>query len=310
VKTNVYAKDGLLLRIGYACLTVGVPDTAIKSCLVKNASGTRLRNLISHNLNSLENIISYNGKNNIGLFRISSGLIPFASHPINQIPWWEIYKNEFLQIGQKIKANNIRVSMHPGQYTVLNSPFDEVVARALADLEYHSLVLDSLGVGADHKIILHIGGVYNNKKTAMKRFIINFKRVSDSVKRRIVIENDDKSYNIKDVLEIASDLKIPVVFDKLHNDINPADKRKSAIDWIKVCRKTWRQKDGIQKIHYSQQHPDKKTGSHSESINLDEFYEFYGSLKRKDIDIMFEVKDKNISALNCLDYIKQKKSRD
>ena len=288
------------MSIGYACLTVGVPETDQKSCIQKNASETRLLELIAHNLNSLENIIDYNIKNNIKMFRISSDLITFGSSPVNSLKWWNIFSTHLKEIGNKIKNNGIRVSMHPGQYTVLNSPNEDVVKRAIEDLNYHTKVLDSLGVGPEHKIVLHIGGIYNDKKQAINRFMTNYLQLEDAVKARLVIENDDKSYNINEVLEIGIALNMPVIFDNLHHKINSVIQNEGDFYWINECRKTWKEKDGHQKIHYSQQNPLKKTGSHSISIGINEFMTFYENLNREDIDIMLEVKDKNLSAMKCI----------
>ena len=288
------------MSIGYACLTLGVLYTDQKSCLLKNASETKLRELIAYNLNSLEKIIDYNIANHISLFRISSDLIPFGSSPVNKLAWWDIFAPQFQVIAQKIKQGGIRVSMHPGQYTVLNSPHVEVVERAIEDLNYHARVLDCFDVGAEHKIVLHIGGVYNDKKQAVKRFLNNYDQLDSSVKQRLVIENDDKSYSINDVLEIASVLKVPVIYDNLHNKINCRDKQKDDNYWIKQCQKTWQEKDGSQKIHYSQQDPFKQPGSHSNSIMINQFMDFYENLESKEIDIMLEVKDKNLSAIKCI----------
>lgn len=296
------------MNIGYACLTVGVPDTDQKSCMLKNASKEKLLELISYNLNSLENIIDYNIKNKIKLFRISSDIIPFGSNPVNNLEWWDIFDSQFSRIGHKIKTSGMRVSMHPGQYTVLNSPKKEVVENAIEDLRYHTKILDTLGVGEDNKIVLHIGGVYNDKSQAIRRFISNYRELDDSVKRRLIIENDDKSYNISDVLEIGSIINVPVVFDNLHNQVNPFDKSKSDYYWIDKCKETWREKDGIQKIHYSQQNPLKKAGSHSSTIQINKFMSFYEGLERDDIDIMLEVKDKNLSAVKCINCTSSDKS--
>ena len=295
------------MGIGYACLTIGVQDTKLKSCTAKKANDEVLRELILNNLNSLKNIIEYNISNEIKLFRISSDLIPFASSPINTISWAEIFKNELKEIGNKIKDSGMRVSMHPGQYTVLNSEDGEVVERAICDLNYHTMLLDSLGLSSENKIILHIGGVYDDKKQAIKRFIANYKKLSDSVKNRLVIENDDKCYNISEVLEISKELKIPVVFDVLHNKANPSSIDESEISWIKKSGNTWKEKDGIQKIHYSQQDNLKRAGAHSASISINQFMKFYETLPEYSIDIMLEVKDKNISAVKCNNCIKKDK---
>ena len=291
------------MSIGYACLTIGVQNTNLKSSIAKNINEEKLLDLISFNLISLENIIDYNIKNDIKLFRISSDLIPFGSSPINTIQWENIFLSEFNKIGEKIRKSGMRVSMHPGQYTVLNSPNIEVVDRAIEDLNYHTKVLDALGVGSEHKIVLHIGGVYGDKNEAMERFINNYSLLDDNVKERLVIENDDKSYNVNEVLEIGKRLNIPVIFDNLHNEINQYDKEKDDKYWINKCKETWKEKDGYQKIHYSQQNPLKKLGSHSNTIRINEFIRFYESLDREDIDIMLEVKDKNLSAVKCINAV-------
>lgn len=288
------------MSIGYACLTVGVENTNFKSCILKNASEKNLEQLVKHNLKSLENIIDYNIKNNIKLFRISSDIIPFGSSNLKNFLWKEIFADELKTIGNKIKDSRMRVSMHPGQYTVLNSVYENVVKRAVEDLEYHKNFLEALEVDNSNKIILHIGGVYGDKKSAMERFCINYKNLDISIKNRLIIENDDKSYNISEVLQLGSKLAIPVVYDNLHNKINCFDKSKDDSYWINKCAKTWKNQDGIQKIHYSQQDKDKKSGSHSITISINEFMEFYKELDNKNIHIMLEVKDKNLSAIKCI----------
>lgn len=288
------------MRIGYACLTVGVADTDIKSCRARNADARRLYEITENNLLSLEHMLYYNIENNIRLFRISSELIPFGSSLVNTIKWWDLFRTQFEKLAEIIKKHQLRVSMHPGQYTVLNSPNEEVVKRTIADLEYHARVLEALGTDSRHKIILHIGGIYKDKKEAAERFMLNYDRLHNRIKQRLVIENDDKSYNIMDVLTIGRSCGIPVVFDNLHHKVNPPDIIKDEIDWINECKATWKKEDGRQKIHYSQQDRDKKAGSHSQSINPAEFIEFVQRLGRKDIDIMLEVKDKNRSAVECI----------
>lgn len=288
------------MSIGYACIAVGLENANQRSCIAKNASEDKLSELIQHNLNALEVIIDYNIDNNIKLFRISSDIIPFGSSPVNNLKWWELFESTFQRIGCKIKESGMRVSMHPGQYTVLNSPDEDVVKRAILELNYSARVLDGLELCEKHKIILHIGGIYQNKPQAIQRFCENYDCLNKSVKQRLVIENDDKNYNISDVLDIGKNMKIPVVFDNLHNTVNPCDDYHDEIYWINECKKTWKNIDGIQKIHYSQQAPFKRTGSHSDTINIDEFLQFYKQIVYNNIDIMLEVKDKNLSALKCI----------
>lgn len=291
---------GSAMAIGYACKTIGVRNTDMRSCLLKDATEGKLMEIIEHNIAALDRIIDYNTENNIRLFRISSDLIPFGSSFINSIKWWEQFGEVLKIIGQKIKDSNMRVSMHPGQYTVVNSIKSNVVERAIADLLYHTKVLNSLGLDSTHKIVLHIGGAYKDKKISSLRFMENYRLLDENIRRRLVIENDDKIYNIQDVLDIGKRLKIPVIFDNLHNEINPANAEKDELVWIEQCRNTWREQDGIQKIHYSQQAKQKKKGSHSDFIKIDCFMDFYRKINKYDIDIMLEVKNKNLSCVKCI----------
>ena len=288
------------MSIGYACLTVGVPGTDFKACVMKNAGEDRLKEVISQNLEALENVIDYNCRNDIRLFRISSDIIPFGSSPVNTLAWQDMYQPSLSRIGDKIRAAGMRVSMHPGQYTVLNSPRENVVARAAEDLLYHTQFLDALGIGSEHKIILHIGGVYGEKEAAVRRFIEQYEKLSEGIRKRLVLENDEKSYNISDVLEITRRIGAPAVYDNLHAAIHPSPYEASQSDWIRECKRTWTPQDGRQKMHYSQQAPGKHPGAHSESIRIDEFLTFYETIHGGDLDIMLEVKDKNLSAVKCI----------
>lgn len=290
------------MNIGYACINVGTFETKMRSCLIKNATPEILSTLIQSNLEELDNILDYNIRNDIKLFRISSDIIPFGSHPINTLKWWEKFNNQLKEIGKKALENNIRLSMHPGQYTVINSLDEAVVKRSVADLKYHAKFLDSMGLGQEHKIILHIGGVYGDKTSAIKRFIKQYRLLDENIRQRMVIENDDRQYNILDVLSIGENENIPVVFDNLHNQVNPSHKY-SEMEWISKCKSTWKQPDGLQKLHYSQQNAGKRPGSHSDTLNVNDFLQFYKGISKQDVDIMVEVKDKNLSAIKCINAI-------
>ena len=287
------------MSIGYACLNIGTPNTNIRSVMQRNATPEKLTEVTEHNLAALERMIDYNHKNDIKLFRISSDLIPFGSSPVNTLDWPEIHKEAFDRIGSKIRKSGIRVSLHPGQYTVLNSPTEDIIARAIADLIYHDKILTVLGTDQTNKIVLHIGGIYGDKNEALQRFEQNFRRLPEAVRNRLIIENDDRLYNIEEILELAHRLQIPAVYDNLHHAINPTPSGGADPYWIAEAKKTWKMTDGNQKIHYSQQAPGKRPGAHTDTIDLETFLTFHDQLEDKQIDIMLEVKDKNLSAIKC-----------
>lgn len=287
------------MNIGYVSQTFGLPGEKFKTTRLNYATEEKLLELIEHNLNNLLKIVDYNIENKVYMFRIISDVIPFGSHEVNKIRWWELFAEELAQIGQKAVDNDIRLSMHPGQYTVLNSPDPGVVERAIADLAYHTRFLDAMNLDSSHKIILHVGGVYGDKDQAMARFIENYQKLDQAIQKRLIIENDDRQYTVADVLFIAKEAGIPVVFDNLHHKCHPAPE-KSEREWLMEVRKTWKEADGRQKIHYAQQDPDKRMGAHSQTIDLEQFNEFYQRIPTQDIDVMFEVKDKNLSAFKGL----------
>lgn len=288
------------MRIGYACLTVDVEGTTIQTCRLVSATHDRMAALVSQNLDALNRILAYNRANHIRMFRLSSDIIPFGSNKAVRFPWQTLYAETLEAFGKKAKQYDIRLSMHPGQYTVLNSAHPHVVENAIRDLAYHCDVLDAMGMNATNKIILHIGGIYGDKPAAIERFKSNYVMLEDRIKARLIIENDDKCYTAEEVLAIGQELKIPVVFDNLHHAIHPSSVSQSITEWIAACAKTWRKKDGTQKIHYSQQAQGKRAGSHSETIDVPTFLRFYKTLPTADLDIMLEVKDKNVSALKCI----------
>ena len=287
--------------IGYACLALGVPGSQLKSTTLKHATDERLYSLIELNLSALEVLIDYNIRQGIKLFRISSDLIPFGSSVAKDLPWSERFAADLERIGAKIHASGMRVSMHPGQYTVLNSPDPQVAGRAALDLDYHNLVLDALGTSPEHKIILHLGGVYGDKITAKDRFIKRWQDLSPEIRSRLVIENDDRLFTIRDILDVSSETGIPVVYDNLHNAINPADASVTDLEWMTMASAIWQTADGKPKIHYSQQAVDKRPGAHSATIAIAPFLDFYKDLP--DVDVMLEVKDKNLSALKCINCV-------
>lgn len=286
------------MKIGYACIPLTINERTTRRLTLKKFSENLFLDVLKQNIIGLKKILENNEKLNISLFRISSDIVPLGSHNVNEIQWHKYFKNELNEIGEFIKKSGMRVSMHPGQYTVLNAGKEAIVQNAIKDLEYHSKFLDALGVNSNNKIILHIGGGYGDKGAAINRFIENFKRLSSSVKNRLAIENDGKIFSIEDVLFVSSKISIPVIFDNLHHECNH-ENDEPIKEIMKKVAKTWKEKDGHIKVHYSQQNSHKQIGAHSNTILVKTFLEYYAEVKEFNPDIMLEVKDKDISAIKC-----------
>lgn len=283
------------MKIGYPCINLTLNCRSSRTFRLKNYSEERLKNTIENNLNCLAKILEFNHKNKILFFRITSDLIPFASHPIMKFDWQEYFKLKFKEIGAYIKKKSMRITMHPGQYTVLNSQNDMVVQNSIKELKYHVEVLDLLGLDSSAKIISHVGGVYGDKKNSIKRFIKRYNQLEEDIKNHYVIENDDKSYQLKDCLLINESIKIPIVLDAYHHDCyNQGEPLEKAIGLI---IKTWKKNDGLPIIHYSSKHPYRGKYIHADELDMNHFKSFLTKTMNFNFDLMLEIKNKEKSAL-------------
>ncbi len=163
-------------------------------------------------------------------------------------------------------------SMHPGQYVVLNSQRTNVVRAAVDELSYHADFLDALGLTSEHKINLHVGGVYGDRHVSLQMFRENFHNLPENVKTRLVIENDERNYGADDVLGLCESLNVPLVFDYLHHQAySKSPIENDSMD--RVCA-TWSRADGSPEMHYSTQRSKSRRGAHADMINTGDFRHF------------------------------------
>jgi UV DNA damage endonuclease len=298
------------MKIGYPCINNSISRNSPSTFRLASYSEHKLAQTIEGNLIHLNQILKYNVKNNLLFFRISSDLIPFASHPICELNWCKHFQTEFVQIGDFIKKHNIRISMHPDQFVILNSPNCKIVENSINELKYHCRVLDAMRLDKTAKVQIHIGGVYGNKVEAINRFTRIFndssRLIDNAIKKRLVIENDDRLYSLKDCLSINQETSIPIVFDSFHHELlNNEEPIRIALE---KAMSTWKMsRDGFPIVDYSSQNSVKgkenkrRKGKHAERIDLILFKKFLEETQNLDFDIMLELKDKEKSALKALD---------
>jgi UV DNA damage endonuclease len=290
------------MRIGYPCINRTLDCSASSTFRLKSYSEARLKTSTKNNLDCLLRILKFNLEHKLFFFRISSDLVPFASHPINKFSWQKHFQDEFEGIGEFIVKNRMRISMHPDQFTLIDSIKDEIFERSIKELQYHAEILDLMNLDTSAKIQIHVGGAYGDKKLSIERFIARFNRLPDSVIRRLVIENDDKLYDVNDCLEISEDMQIPVVFDVFHHKLNNSTAQTTK-ELFRLIERSWNMKrDGIPMVDYSSQEPNGLPRQHSETINLEDFGLFLKQTEPFDFDVMLEIKDKEKSAIKALEY--------
>lgn len=285
------------MKVGYPCINRSIGCTANKTFRLASYSEDRFKKTIEQNLECLQKTLEYNLNHNLLFFRIGSPIVPFASHPVCIFDWKKYFKNKLKKIGDFIKENNFRISMHPDQFVIINSFNPKIIERSIEELRYHADFLNMLGLDKSAKMQIHIGGVYGDKKQAIERFVSNYQKLPKNIKDRLVIENDHINYSLKDCLLIHKQTHIPIVFDFFHHEcLNNGESTKTAL--IQAIE-TWDKDDGIPMTDYSTQKQGANKGSHSESIDVKKFKLLLKKTRGLDFDIMLEIKDKEKSALKA-----------
>ena len=264
----------------------------------------KLKKITKENLNNTKRILLYNIAHDIKVYRISSKLVPLTTHP--DVIKWDYTKEcheLFNDIGKIIKENKLRISAHPDHFTILSSPKSDVLKNSIKVLEYHNDIMLSIGLDPNlGKLVLHVGGKYEGKEKTKERFISNFKKLHNNIKDRIIIENDDKVYDIVDILEICEELGSPMVMDVHHQWCN--NRGENLKEYLERIFNTWNREILIPKVHISSSKSDNNIRAHADDIDFKFFYNF---ILNRDFDIMIEAKNKNIALLNLMKKIKNHK---
>lgn len=283
------------MKIGYPCINTSVECRGNRTFRLASYSEEKLVATAGANIECLQAILHYNISHGILFFRISSDIIPFASHPVMDTDWQDYFRNELREAGEIVRSSGMRISMHPDQFIVLNSPREEVVSRSIAELEYHADLLDLMHLDASAKIQLHAGGRYGDPEPARNRFVSVYReRLPEKVKKRLVIENDDRNYPVRDCLDISEKTGVPVLFDYFHHTLLSHGEDLPGL--LEKTFATWHGPHGIPMVDYSSQEQGLRPGTHARTLDRLDFIDFIQKSENYDFDIMLEIKDKEKSA--------------
>ncbi|HNY66226.1 MAG TPA: UV DNA damage repair endonuclease UvsE [Deltaproteobacteria bacterium] len=283
-----------MIRIGYAGVNTELPSAG-KTFRLSGYSEERMLEVSRGNIEALGEILRWNDRHGIRLFRITSNLIPFGSHPVNSGSWKRVFRRDFENLGYFIRESGMRVSMHPGQHTVLNTPDDRFFESVLKDLEYHDAVMSLMGLGRDNVIVVHGGGGYGDRTGSLRRLRSRINGLPDRYAGRLALENDDRVFTASVIHALCRQTGLPGILDVFHHEVLPSCSGTSTRELIIKFATTW---GGFrQKIHYSDQDPDKRKGSHSQSVNVSAFGTLLETIGDLELDIMLEAKDKQASVL-------------
>jgi UV DNA damage endonuclease len=237
---------GAPMRLGFAVKVLG--DGGLPSHDTRRwQSGPHLR----VSLERLSRILDYCDAHDIRMYRMATALAPYASHP--ELTGFRDQPREcaeaLARIGQRARLLDVRLSTHPGQYTVLNSEDERTARLAVEELEVQAELMDRMGLGADAVVVLHVGGAAGGVDAALDRFEQGFSRLSDPARARLVVENDDRHFGLCDVLRLSRRIGRPVVWDVLHHHCHDPDGIPDR-EALALALATWPEAV-IPKIHFS-----------------------------------------------------------
>lgn len=316
------------MRLGFAVKVIGhggnlatIPaDAGMPSNDARRwQSGPHIRQSIEY----VTEIFHYLHKVDIHMYRMSSDFAPYLTHP--EMPQFhnqlEEAEEELAALGALARKYDIRLSLHPSQYILLNALDEEIARKSIGDLNAQAKILDRMGCGPEAVVVTHVGGVYGDRDESKARFVQRYRDLPEPTRRRLVLENDDVSYSVSDVLQIHAETGIPIVFDNLHHFcFNPEGLPMR--DALHRALSTWPE-DVVPKIHYSSPSTDflatteKEKGAtgrersvtkqhapllkaHADFINPLEFVLFWQAVgvdSLRPFDIMLEAKAKDAALL-------------
>ena len=300
------------LRLGFPVKVLGAPD-------LKSNDTRRWANAphLKTSLEYLARIFDYLHRHRIDMYRMSSDLAPYVTHP--DMPQFHGMiaesASELRAIGRKARELDLRLSFHPSQYIVLNSPDPALVQKSVWDLSAQAEMLDLMELGPETVVVIHVGGAYGDRRTSARRWIETWGTLPEHVQRRLVLEHDDLRFSAADVLWIHGHTGVRLIFDYQHFwCLNP--ERLPMLETLRAILETW--PGGVRpKIHFSTPRTElreiarknRKTGrtekvhvapvwtGHADFCNPFEFATFMRTAAALEFDVMLESKAKDLALI-------------
>ena len=191
--------------------------------LTKKERLEKLNRICLDNATALQAAIRFCAETGIGAFRVNSQILPLKTHPevgydLNALPDGDEILSCFKEAGRLRKKQDLRLSFHPDQFVVLNSPRPDVVAASIRELAYQADVAEWIGADV---LNVHGGGAYGDKAAALERLTAAIKKLPKPIRYRLTFENDDRTFTPSDLLPVCCATGIPLVYDAHHHRCLP-----------------------------------------------------------------------------------------
>lgn len=319
----------MIVRFGYVAMSMLLEDASPSKTMTyasfakiedREAAIRRLEHIAGQNLHNTLRLLKHSVGEQIAMYRFSSKLIPLATHPA--LEDWDPYPvllDHFRAIGEYVQAHRMRVSLHPDHFCVLSTPRPEVLINSIKDLEYHVRMLEAMGLDERTKCNIHMGGAYGNKEEASARFVKQFNALPDRIKHRITLENDDKTFDVRETLVAAEVVGVPMVLDIHHYAVNSGGITETELVeqfWPRI-QATWSKEadrlalDGAAalppKIHASSPKSATDPRGHADYVDSGPLLSFLQAIAPSTdyIDCMLEAKAKDKAVICLMDQLKE-----
>lgn len=272
----------MIIRLGYVAIALNLKNVTSSSTVTfatynkLKSEEERLKKLKSvtfSNIDDLETILKYNMENNIHFYRLTSKLIP--------------------------------LSTHPDQFNVINSVKDKVIEDTIRNLN-HAVDLYDLMEYDEGKLVIHVGSSAGGKEESIKRFITNLDRFPKRITSRLIIENDDKVFTAKNVLDLCQEINCPMVLDLHHHKCK--NDGENIADLLEDIFNTWNNESLPPKVHFSSPRESEFDRKHADFIDVNDFANFLNIAKEttnKNFDVMIEAKKKDQALIKLVEDLKK-----
>jgi UV DNA damage endonuclease len=304
------------VRFGYVAMSTVVSNaspsknmtaTSFMKLADREAAIRKLERIAQENIHNTLRLLKHNRAHDIQVYRMSSRLIPLIGHEL-LVDWnpFPVLADDFAALGEYAKQHQMRLSFHPDHFTVLSTPREDVLRKSREDLERHARMLDSMGLDYRATCNIHIGGTYNNRTSARDRFLAHVGDLPDTIRERLTLENDDKTFTALETLECCEALSLPMVLDIHHHQVNNQGEKTIEL-WPRIYR-TWESKEVPPKIHVSSPKSEKEPRSHADFVEAPVLLAFLreaASLGTAHMDVMIEAKMKDGALFKLMEDLRE-----
>jgi len=311
------------IRLGLCCINSELRKKGVfcsRTMIRKNFTVEKAKAAALQNIADITTMCEWNHRNNIFVLRLSSDIFPHFTDAEVESYDMSFAMDALKKAGEAVKTYKQRINMHPAQFNQVGAKEEAVFEKTCQDLKMHADILDAMDIDENGILCVHGGGVYNDKEKTMERWISNFERLPENVKRRLCIENCERCYSVIDCLHIAEACNIPLIFDTHHfqcfnlisatpkkttkskksNDVESNDTPQIDVeDVLPRVIQTWKRRGITPLFHISEQKEGGRIGAHSDMIEV--IPDYILNLPQKyqtTLDIEVEAKAKEVAILH------------